>query len=62
MKKSKEKMLFVTLGGNRYEDTLDSMSKEIEEKGGNVIKTIAITKTNNKTEADIANEINQINI
>ncbi len=55
-------MLFVTLGGNRYEDTLDSMSKEIEEKGGNVIKTIAITKTNNKTEADIANEINQINI
>ena len=60
--RGKDVILFVTLGGNRYEDTLNSMSKEIEENGGNVIKTIAITKTNNKTEADIADEINQINI
>lgn len=60
--RGKDIILFVTLGGNRYEDTLNSMSKEVEEKGGNVIKTIAIAKTNNKTEADIANEINQMNI
>ena len=60
--RGKDVILFVTLGGNRYEDTLNSMSKEIEENGGNVIKTIAITKTNNKTESDIADEINQINI
>lgn len=60
--RGKDVILFVTLGGNRYEDTLNLMSKEVEEKGGNVIKTIAIAKTNNKTEADIANEINQMNI
>ena len=60
--RGKDVILFVTLGGNRYEDTLNSMSKKIEENGGNVIKTIAITKTNNKTESDIADEIDQINI
>ena len=59
--RGKDIILFVTLGGNGYEDMLNSMRKEVEEKGGNVIKTIAIAKTNNKTEADITNEINQIN-
>ncbi|MGB9979137.1 flavodoxin family protein [Methanobacterium sp.] len=58
----KNVIILVTLGGNGYEDTLNSMSKEIEAKGGNVIKTIAIAKSGNKTETDIANEINNITI
>lgn len=60
--RGKDIILFVTLGGNRYEDTLNSMSKEVEAKGGNVIKTIAVVKSGDKTEEDIAKEINKIDI
>ena len=60
--KGKDIILFVTLGGNKYEDILDLMTKEVETNGGNVIKTIAIVKSGNKTDADIANEVNKIDI
>lgn len=60
--RGKDIILFVTLGGNKYENVIDSMSKEVEEEGGNVIKTIAIVKTNSKTESDIADEINNMDI
>jgi len=60
--KGKDIVLFVTLGGDNYTDILKSMSKEVEEKGGNVVKTIAIVKTGNKTESDIADEINKMDI
>ena len=60
--RGKDIILFITLGGNNYKDALKSMSKEVEAEGGNVIKTIAVIKSGNKTEADIANEINKIDI
>lgn len=60
--RGKDIILFVTLGGNRYEDTLDLMSREVESKGGNVIKTIAVGKSGGKTESDIVNEIDQIDL
>ena len=58
--RGKDVILFVTLGGNNYENVMDSMSKEVQAEGGNVIKTIAVTKSGNKTESDIVNEINNI--
>lgn len=60
--KGKDIILFVTLGGNRYENIFDSMSKEVEAEGGNVIKTIAVVKSGNKTEADIIDEVNNMDI
>jgi flavodoxin len=60
--RGKDIILFVTLGGNGYENILNLMAKEVEAKGGNVIKTIAIVKSGNKTESDIVNEINKIDI
>jgi hypothetical protein len=60
--RGKDIILFVTLGGNGYENILDLMAKEVEAKGGNVIKTIAIVKSGNKTESDIVNEINKTDI
>ncbi len=60
--RGKDIILFVTLGGSNYTDVLKSMSKEVEEEGGNVIKTIAIVKTNSKTESDIMDEINKMDI
>lgn len=52
----------MTLGGNNYKDVLKLMSKKVEENGGNVIKTIAITKSGGKTGSDIQNEINNMDI
>jgi hypothetical protein len=60
--RGKDIILLVTLGGDKYKNMIKLMNKEIEAKGGNVIKTIPIVKTNNKTGADIVNEINQMNI
>ncbi len=60
--RGKDVILFVTLGGDNYTDVLKSASKEIEKEGGNVIKTIAIVKTNSKTESDIVDEINKMDI
>ncbi len=60
--RGKDVVLFVTLGGDNYKNMLQLISKEVEDHGGNVIKTIAITKSNNKTDADIINEINKVDI
>ena len=60
--RGKDIILLVTLGGDKYKNMVKLMSKEVEAKGGNVIKTIAVVKSGNKTEADIVNEINNINI
>lgn len=60
--KDKDIVLFVTLDGNKYKNMLNLMKKEVEANGGNVIKTIAIEKSKDKTEADIINEVNKIDI
>jgi flavodoxin len=60
--RGKDIILFVTLGGTSPDDTLNLMKKLVEEKGGNVIKTIAIMKSGSKSDADIQNEINEIDI
>jgi flavodoxin len=58
----KDVILFVTLGGNKPKNMLNLMRKEVEEKGGNVIKTIAIENSGKKSDEDIINEINEIDI
>ncbi len=60
--RGKDILLFVTLGGDNYENAVNSMRKEIESNGGNVIKTIAIVKSGSKTETDIVNEITNADI
>jgi len=55
-------ILFVTLGGANYEDVLNLMSKMTKEKGGNVIKTFAITNSGKKSDLEIENEINGMEI
>lgn len=60
--RGKDIILFVTLGGNNYKDVLELMRKEVEENGGNVIKTIAVVKSGSKTDNDIINEINNMDI
>jgi len=60
--RGKDIILFVTLGGDKYKNMLKLMSKEVESKGGNVIKTIAIAKSGDKTDADIVNEVNKMDI
>ena len=60
--RGKDIILFVTLGGNNYKNIINAMSKEVEENGGNVIKTIAIVKSGGKTDAEIVNEINKMEI
>lgn len=60
--RGKDIILLVTLGGNKYENIINAMSKEVEENGGNVIKTIAIVKSGGKTDAEIVNEINKMEI
>jgi len=55
-------ILFVTLGGSNYEDVLNQMSKAVKSKGGNVIKTFAITNSGKKSDIEIENEINGMEI
>lgn len=55
--RGKDVILFVTLGGDKYKNMLNLMRKEVEEKGGNVIKTIAIVNSGKKSDEDIINEI-----
>ena len=60
--KGKDVILFVTLNGDKYKNMLNLMSQEVESNGGNVIKTIAIVKSGSKTDSDIINEVNKIDI
>ena len=60
--RGKDIILLVTLGGNKYENIINAMRREVEENGGNVIKTIAIVKSGGKTDAEIVNEINKMEI
>lgn len=58
----KDIILFVTLGGLNDGGTLNLMSQAVKAKGGNVIKTFAITKSSKKNVEEIENEINEIDI
>ena len=60
--RGKDIILLVTLGGNKYENIINAMRREVEENGGNVIKTIAIVKSGGKTDAEIVNEIDKMEI
>lgn len=58
----KNVILFVTLGGLNDGGTLNLMSQAVKAKGGNVIKTFAIVKSGKKSDEEIKNEINEIEI
>ncbi|MGZ7108479.1 MAG: flavodoxin family protein [Methanobacterium sp.] len=57
----KDIVIFLTCGSN-YGNALDLMSEAVKSEGGNVIQTIAITNTGKKSDEDIKNEINNIEI
>ncbi len=57
----KDVVLFLTAGSN-YGKAFDLMSEMVKSEGGNIIKTIAITGTGKKSDEDIRNEINSIEI
>lgn len=55
-------ILFVTLGGANYKEALNLMSKAVKSKGGNIIKTFAIINSGKKSDVEIENEINGMEI
>lgn len=55
-------VIFVTLGGTNPKTALNFTKEAIESKGGNVIKTIAIENSGKKSDDEIRNEINKIEI
>ena len=58
----KDIIIFVTLGGAKYKNTLNLIKTDVEANGGNVIKTFAITNTGKKSDEEIKAEVNNLNI
>ena len=60
--RGKDIVIFVTLGGAKYNDTINLIKTNVEANGGNVIKTFAITNTGKKSDEEIKAEVNNLNI
>ena len=57
----KDVIIFLTCN-RTYEKALDIMSNAIKSEGGNIIKKFAIVESGKKSEQDIINEINNLEI
>ncbi len=60
--RGKDVIPFVTLGGTKPKNVLNFIKEAIESKGGNVAKTIAIENSGKKSNEEIVNEINTMEL
>jgi len=60
--RGKDVVIFLTLGGDKYKNSLNLIKAKVEENGGNVIKTFAITNTGKKSDDEIKAEVNNLNM
>ncbi|HML05185.1 MAG TPA: flavodoxin [Methanobacterium sp.] len=60
--RGKDIIVFVTLGGAKYKNTLNLIKTNVEANGGNVVKTFTITNTGKKSDEEIKAEVNNLNI